>query len=163
MNRPIITICLAVISLFSIAQDIEDDYILETKYRNPIDTAKISNGESPYLLLFVHNAHGECNCATRNIHKALSRDSLGLRAKNNIKLYVVYPRYSEKNIQEFESFNGRNVVLAFDFQGKYRRSFLREGNTTPFIVLFDGKGNKWTHLGGSFEKVKGFIENSLSK
>ncbi len=163
MNKYLITICLIFNVLISVAQNMDDSCILETKYRNPIDTADISRGEIPCMVLFVHSTHENCHkCATRRMLEALAKDSLGFREQWNIKLYVVYPNYSNRDIKAFEHYQAKNAILAFGHDGEYRKAF-GGGNATPFIILYDGKGHCWTRLGGTYDDLVSTAEFWLRK
>lgn len=135
-------------------QNISDTTILETRFRNPIDTVTISVGKHPSIVLFVHSNCRNNNCSTGQLLKALCEDSLDLRKNNNIKLYVVYPNeYSKMDVDEFDSYSPENAVVAFDIGGTYRRKFGFNINVTPFVVIFDGKGNKIVQEGGTYKKI----------
>lgn len=163
MSKYLISICLIFNVLISVAQNMDDSYILETKYRNPIDTADISRGRTPCMVLFVHPTHENCHkCATSRMLEALAKDSLGLREQWNIKLYVIYPHYSKRDIKTFEHYQAKNTILAFDYEGKYRKTF-DSGNTTPFIALYDGKGHCWTILGGTYDTLVSYTKLWLQK
>lgn len=136
------------------AQNISDTTILETRFRNPIDTVTISVGKNPSIVLFVHSNCRNNNCPTGRLLKALSEDSLNLRKNNNIKLYVVYPNeYSKKDVAEFDSYSPDNAVVAFDINRTYRKKFGFNINVTPLVVIFDGKGNKIVQEGGTYKEI----------
>lgn len=163
MKKYFISICLIFNILLSAAQNVDDSYVLETKYRNPIDTTNISRGETPCMVLFVHSTHENCHkCATSKMLEALAKDSLGLREQWNIKLYVVYPYYSDRDIKMFEHYQAKNSILAFDYDGKYRKTF-NNGYNTPFIVLYNGKGHCWTRLGGTYDTLVSSAKSWLQK
>lgn len=154
-------LCLLGNMIFSFAQKADEDYILETKYRNPIDTTDISNCKTPCMVLFVHSTHANCYCATEKMLKALSEDSLHIRKKKNIKLYVIYPCYSEKDIRNFESYCPKNAIVAFDTNQEYFRNFSQRF-ITPYIVFYDGKGNHWTKEGGTYGDLILCVESWMS-
>lgn len=134
----------------------QENYVLETRFRNPIDTAKFN--ESPTLLLFVHSkCQHEHLCPTMRMQKALEYDSLGLRFRLHISLYVIYNYYSEKDIKEFESFSPqRKAEVAFYTNAKYKGTF-GDGAETPYMVFYDGKGNRWSKTGGTYEELRDSI------
>ena len=153
-------------SCTAFAQNADDITILETRFRNPIDTLTISKGKNPSIVLFVHSNCKKHNCATGKMLKALGKDSLDLRKNNNIKLFVVYPIYSKRDIAEFDSFNPQNATVAFDINRQYRASFSGDPNTTPFIVVFNGKGDNVIQNGGTYkdlyDTVVSFLKSEVS-
>lgn len=116
----------------------QEDYVLETRFRNPVDTTNFH--DSPTILLFVHSkcSHGY-SCATSQMQKAMEEDSLQIREERGIKLYVVYPKYNEEDIKVFDSHNPILSEVIFYTDTKYRGSF-SDGNLTPFVVFMMGKG-----------------------
>lgn len=129
----------------------QEDYVLETRFRNPVDTTKFHT--NPTLLLFVHSqCHHEHQCATTRMQKALEEDSLQIRKERGIKLYVVYPTYKKEDIKMFDSYNPVLSEVVFYTDTKYKGIF-SEGNLTPFAILYDGKGNVFTRLGGTYEDL----------
>lgn len=81
-------------------------------------------------------------CATSKMQKALEEDSLYLRKVFGIKLYVIYPHYLQKDVEDFESYNPHNAVVAFDLGNQYKRAVMGDKNIFPYMVLFDGKGKR---------------------
>ena len=138
----------------------QEDYVLETRYRNPVDTMKFQ--EQPTILLFVHTKcqHGHL-CPTTRMQKALESDSLGFRKKYNIKLYVIYPSIvSQYDINVFDSFSPtEDAQVAFYTKSDYKGVF-QEGSTTPYIIFYDGKGHIHTKTGGTIEELKDSVENT---
>lgn len=155
MKKVLCILLLICVPVLAIAQRNDEDYVLETRYRNPIDTTTFC--KMPTMLLFVHS---KCNqgyrCATIRMQEALEKDSLGIRSQYGIRLYVIYPRYSDKDIQTFDSFSPINAKVAFYTEGKYWGTF-KEGTTTPYIILYDGKGHMVTKTGGTIEEVKDLV------
>ncbi len=144
---------LLITSYTAFAQNDSDITILETRFRNPIDTSIISKGKNPSIVLFVHPNCRKHNCATGKMLKALGQDSLDLRKSNDIKLFVVYPQYSRIDIAEFDSLNPKNATVAFDINRQYRVSFSGNSNTTPFVVVFNGKGDSIIQNGGTYTEL----------
>ncbi len=137
----------------------QENYVLETRFRNPVDTTKFK--ESPTLLLFVHSKcqHGHL-CPTTRMQKALETDSLGFRRELGMKLYVIYPKYSSDDIQTFDSFMPTDkTVVAFYTKPYYKGTFY-EGNTTPYVVFYDGRGHVRTKIGGTIVELKDSIYGS---
>ena len=135
----------------------QEEYVLETRFRNPVDTVKFH--EIPTMLLFVHSKcqHGHL-CPTTRMQKALETDSLGFRKKYGIKLYVIYPEYSSDDILTFDSFvPTENTAIAFYTKHRYKGTFY-DGNVTPHVVFFDGKGHIRTKTGGNVEELKDSVE-----
>ena len=135
-----------------------EKYILESRYRNPIDTSNFK--ETPTMLVFVHSKceHGGM-CATLRMQKALESDALGFRDKYGIKLYVIYPSYSKSDIETFDSFSPTDATkIAFYTDSRYYGSF-NEGRSTPYVIYYDGKGNIYTKLGGTIEELNDSICN----
>lgn len=133
----------------------QEDYVLETRFRNPIDTAAFS--KNPTMLLFVHSQCKEGRmCPTMKMQKALESDSLGFRSKYGIKLYVIYPKYSEADINTFDSFAPQNATVAFYTSKKYEGTF-SEKAMTPYIVFYDGKGHLHKKEGGTIEELNDSI------
>lgn len=164
--KRLISILLILISCTTLAQSTDDMTVLETRFRNPLDTLTISMGKHPSIVLFVHPNCKKHNCATEKMLKALAQDSLDLRKNNDIKLFVVYPIYSRIDIAEFDSFNPQNATIAFDINRQYRESFSGAPNTTPFVVVFNGKGDKVIQNGGTYtdlyDKVVLFLKPEVS-
>lgn len=69
---------------------------------------------------------------------------------------VIYPNYSEKDIDEFDSFSPQNAELSFYTNIKYYGLFT-ESNTTPYIIFYDGKGHIRKKNGGSIEELNDSI------
>ena len=133
-----------------------EKYILESRYRNPIDTSKFK--DAPTMLVFVHSKceHGGM-CPTLRMQKALESDALGFRGKYGIKLYVIYPSYSTYDIETFDSFSPIGATrIAFYTDSQYYGSF-NEGNNTPYVVYYDGKGHVYTKKGGTIEELNDSI------
>lgn len=136
----------------------QEDYVLETRFRNPVDTAKFH--ESPTMLLFVHSKcqHGHL-CPTTRMQRALETDSLGFRSKFGIKLYVIYPEYSQYDINTFDSFSpAENTVVAFYVKRTHKGTF-HESGSTPHIVFYDGNNHIRTKIGGNVEELKDSVCN----
>lgn len=135
----------------------QEKYVLETRYRNPIDTVKFH--ESPTMLLFVHSKCQSALCSTTKMQMALERDSLGFRTKYGINLYVVYPKYSQSDIATFDSFSPvKGTFVAFYTSLNHRKTF-HEGNITPHIVFYDGKGHVYSKIGGTIEDLNDSVCN----
>ena len=149
---------IALISLFSCISMLalgQEDYILETRLHQPIDIAAFS--KEPTMLLFVHSQCEEGHlCPILKMQKALESDSLGFRSKYGIKLYVIYPKYSEADINIFDSFVPQNATVAFYTSRKYEGTF-SEKSTTPYIVFYDGKGHIHTKEGGTIEELNNSV------
>ena len=141
------------------AQEPQDSVVLESRFCNPIDTTDFAKSSSPVLVLFVHSSHGKtCNCPSSRMQKALETDSLGLREANNIKLYVVCPSGNKSaDIDLFDSYKPQNAMLAFDVNRVY-------GNIKryPYVIFYDGKGGRWTQVGGTYSSLKESIEQWLT-
>lgn len=150
-----IIICLLV-CLSSLNVIGQEEYALETRFRNLIDTAKFN--ESSTLLLFVHSKFQDGHfCPTKRMQKALEYDSLELRFRLKIPLYVIYDHYSEKNINDFDSFSPqRDAKVAFYTRSEYKGTFGDCGET-PYIVFYDGKGNRYSRTGGTYEELRDSI------
>lgn len=154
MNRIIGCILLAFLYCTVFAQNDNDMTILETRFRNALDTLTISKGPSPCIVVFVHSTCGNFKCATTQMQKALEQDSLDLRKNYSIKLYVVYPHeYSSEDVKHFDSYSPLNATVAFDINGQYRMSFGDYINATPFVVVFDGSGKRITQIGGTYQSL----------
>lgn len=135
----------------------QEKYVLETRYRNPVDTVKFH--EDPTMLLFVHSKCQSRSCATTRMQIALERDSLGFRARFGIKLYVIYPKYSQSDIDAFDTFSPtENAVVAFYTSLNHKNTFY-EGNTTPHVVFYDGKGHVYSKTGGTIEELNDSVYN----
>lgn len=134
----------------------QENYVFENRFRNPVDTMAFYT--RPTILLFVHSKCGhEHLCPTTRIQKALEEDSLKIRKERGIKLYVVYPKSYDKNdINTFDTFNPVNAEVVFYTDTKYK-GFFSEGNTTPFVVLYDKKGNVHKWLGGTYNDLVDWI------
>lgn len=137
----------------------QENYVLETRYRNPVDTTNFHS--KPTLLLFVHSKCDNSQCATSRMQKALETDSLNIRKEWGIKLYVIYPNYNENDLEMFDSYMPVLAEIAFYTDTKYKGAFSDE-NSTPFVVLYDGKGNTFTRLGGTYEDLCEFIKRKVS-
>lgn len=136
----------------------QENYVLETRYRNSIDTTRFHS--KPTLLLFVHSKCGNRQCATSRMQKALEKDSLNIRKERGIKLYVIYPNYNENDLEMFDSYTPILAEVAFYTDIKYKGAF-SDGNSTPFVVLYDGKGNTFTRLGGTYRDLCEFIKRKV--
>lgn len=137
----------------------QENYVLETRYRNPIDTTSFHSKST--LLLFVHSKCDNSQCATCRMQKALKRDSLNIRKEREIKLYVIYSNYNKCDLEMFDSYMPVLAEIAFYTDTKYKGAFSDE-NSTPFVVLYDGKGNTFTRLGGTYEDLCEFIKRKVS-
>ncbi len=146
--------------LFSLCVDLswsQENYVLESRYRNPIDTSVFAN--KPTMMLFVHPKCKNGNmCPTARMQKALENDTLGFRSQFGIRLLVVYPKYSENDIKDFDSFEPRDAKVCFYTYSKYRGAWGEE-ETTPFIIFYDGKGHIRSKTGGSIEELKDSVCN----
>ena len=149
MVKLITSLVLCIFSLNAIGQE---DYILETRFRNPIDTAKFH--ETATMLLFVHsNCQHRHLCPTTRMQRALETDSLGFLNRYGIQLFVIYPRYSDYDIKTFDSFSPkRNANVAFYTSHSYKGAF-KEGVSTPYVVFYDGKGHVRTKAGGTIAEL----------
>lgn len=134
--------------------------VFENRFRNPIDTTTFHT--SPTILLFVHSQCGNGHlCATTRMQKALEKDSLQIRKERAIKLYVVYPKcYDIQDINTFDTFNPVNTEVVFYTDTKYKGVF-SEGNSTPYAVIYDGNGNIFKGLWGTYEKLCEFIKSKI--
>ncbi len=136
----------------------QEDYVLETRFRNPVDTVMFH--ESPTLLLFVHSKcqHGH-QCPTTRMQKALESDTLGFINRFGIRLYVIYRNYSQNDINTFDSFSPTdNAKVAFYTNINHQGTF-GEGSTTPYVVFYDGKGHVHTQTGGTIEELHDSVSN----
>lgn len=156
MKKLIIIFWCFLVCLKMVAQE---NYVLETRYRNPIDTTDFHS--KPTLLLFVHSKCNSRQCATLRMQEALEKDSLGIRKERGIKLYVIYPTYKKEDIRMFDFYNPVFAEVAFYTDYKYKGIF-SDGNSTPFAVLYDGKGNVFTRLGGTYEDIYKLMETKIS-
>ena len=138
----------------------QNNYILETKFRNPVDTAKFH--QRPTLLLFSHSkCQNATRCATLRMQEALEKDSMQIRRDRGIKLYVIQPSgYNKKDIDDFESLEPVDAELLFYMDRDCRGSF-SEPNLTPFVRLYDGKGNVYIKVGGSYSELCDMIKDVL--
>lgn len=157
MKKVIFIIYLYSVCLTAMGQD---TCILETMFRNPIDTAKFHL--RPSLLLFSHpKCKNATLCTTLLMQRALEKDSLNIRKDRDIKLYVIQPfGYDKNDINDFESFEPVNSELLFYINIGFRGSF-SEPNLTPFIILYDGKGNVFTKTGGSYSELCDMIRKVM--
>ena len=93
------------------------------------------------------------------MQKKIETDSLGFLRKFGIKLYVIYPEYSQYNINTYDSFSPtENTVVAFYTQRTHQGLF-HESGSTPHIVFFDGKGHIRTKTGGTVEELNDSVCN----
>lgn len=138
----------------------QENYALETRFRNPVDTVKFSR--NPTCLLFVHSHSKGHLCPTSRMQQALEKDSLQIRKERGIKLYVIYPSYKEDDIRMFDYYNPVLSEVAFYTDRKYKGSF-SEGTSTPFVVLYDGKGNVFTKSGGTYEELCELIKTKIPR
>lgn len=145
-------------TLFSIPSFAQEDCIFETYYRNPIDTTKFVSSGKPSVMLFVHSKCGH-SCPTRRMQEAFEADSCSIRNKNGIKLYVVYPSYSEEAKQDFDSYKPKNAELLFWVNKP--ENFYGYRNTTPYIILFNGKGQLWYQTGGTYEDFVNLVKTNI--
>ena len=154
------SIIILVCVLFCITEEGQEHCVLETRFRNPVDTTIFHR--QPTLLLFVHSKcnHGRL-CPTMRMQESLEKDSLQIRKRRGIKLYVVYPSYNVEDIKTFDSFNPVLSEVVFYTAQKHKGSF-HEGNATPYIVLYDGNGNAFTRLGGTYEDLCELIETKIA-
>lgn len=149
------TLLILLFSCLSMLSWGQEDYVLETRFRNPIDTAAFS--KNPTMLLFVHSQCKEGHmCSTMKMQKALESDSLGFRSKYGIKLYVVYREYSKADINTFDSFAPQNATVAFYTSRKYEGTF-SEKSVTPYIVFYDGNGHIHKKEGGIIEELNNSV------
>lgn len=95
------------------------------------------------------------------MQEALEKDSLQIRKGRGIKLYVIYPIYKVEDIKTFDFFNPVLSEVVFYTETKHKGSF-SEGNSTPYVVLYDGKGNIFTRLGGTYEDLCELIETKIT-
>ena len=136
----------------------QENYVLETRFRNPIDTVKFH--KTPTMLLFVHSKcqHGHL-CPTTRMQKALESDTFGFINRFGIRLYVIYRYYSQNDINTFDSFSPIvNAKVAFYTNINHQGTF-GEGGTTPYIVFYDGKGHVHTQRGGTIEELNDSVSN----
>lgn len=149
---------LTILLFFCACLDIagQDNYVFENRFRNPVDTMTFYT--RPTILLFVHSkCSHEHLCPTTRIQKALEEDSLKIRKERGIKLYVVYPKYYDtSDINTFDTFNPINAEVLFYTDMRYKGVF-SEGNTTPFIVLYDKKGNVHKRQGCTYKDLVDWI------
>lgn len=131
----------------------QENYILENKFRNPVDTSTFH--KQPTILLFTHPRYKNCGgCPTFAMQKAFEVDNLGIRVKRKIKLYVIYiwgTLYNHKCIEEFEALKPVNADILFYTDTKFEGTFSER--YTPYLRLYDGKGNVYTELGKDYEDV----------
>ena len=134
----------------------QEDYLFETRFRNPVDVHAFNT--SPTMLLFVHpRCPNGTMCPTARMQKALECDSMGFRVRYGIKLFVICPKYSVVDERQFDDFSPINSELIFYTAPKYYGSF-QEGTTTPHIVFNDGKGHMHSMTGGTIEDLKDSVE-----
>lgn len=136
----------------------QDDCIFETFYRNPVDTTKIVSSGKPSIMLFVHTKCGH-SCPTQRMQEALEIDSCAIRNKYGIKLYVVYPSYSEENKQDFYSYKPKNAEVLFWVNKA--KDFYGYKNSTPYIILLNGKGQSWYQTGGTYEDFVNLVKTNI--
>ena len=136
----------------------QEYYVLETKFRNPVDTAKFH--ESPTMLLFVHSKcrHGNL-CPTTRMQKALESDTLGFINRFGIRLYVICQNYSQDDIDTFDSFAPINNANVAFYTNRSHQGTFGEGNMTPYIVFYDGKGHTHSQTGGTIEELNDSVSN----
>lgn len=150
------TLVLSFLGLTAICLWGQENYPLETRFRNPVDVDSFS--KSPTMLLFVHpKCQSEHMCPTARMQKALECDSLGFRVKYGIKLFVICPKYSLVDERQYDNFSPTNSELIFYTAPKFYGTF-QEGTTTPHIVFYDGKGHMQSMTGGTIEELKDSLE-----
>lgn len=149
-----LTILLSICACLNIAG--QEHYVFENRFRNPVDTMTFYT--QPTILLFVHSECGhEHWCPTTRMQKALEEDSLQIRKALGIKLYVAYPTsYNTNDINTFDAFNPKNSEVVFYTDIKYKGVF-SEGNQTPFVVLYDKKGDVHRWQGGTYKDLVDWI------
>lgn len=74
--------------------------------------------------------------------------------------YVIYPNYNENDLEMFDSYTPVLAEVAFYTDIKYKGAF-SDGKSTPFVVLYDGKGNTFTRLGGTYRDLCEFIKREV--
>lgn len=150
--------CYIIINAFSIPSFAQEDCIFEAYYRNPIDTTMFVSSGKPSVMLFVHSKCGH-SCPTQRMQEAFEADSCSIRNKYGIKLYVVYPSYSEEAIQDFDSYKPKNAEILFCVNKP--ENFYGYRNTAPYIILFNGKGQFWCQTGGTYEDFVNLVETNI--
>lgn len=90
----------------------QSSYFLETRYRNPVDTTNIIHSNISSIMLFVHSKCGH-GCPTQRMQTLLELDSCNIRKEYGLKLYVVYPSFSAKDISDFDSHKATNSEILF--------------------------------------------------
>ena len=128
----------------------QNTYFLETRYRNPVDTTRIIHSTIPSLMLFVHSKCGH-SCATQRMQAFLELDSCKIRKKYGLKLYVVYPSFSAKDISDFDSHKANNSEILFI--ANKMDNFYGYNKTTPYVILFCGNGKVLTFSHGSYKDL----------
>lgn len=136
----------------------QNTYFLETRYRNPVDTTRIIHSTIPSLMLFVHSKCGH-SCATQRMQAFLELDSCKIRKKYGLKLYVVYPSFSAKDISDFDSHKTNNSEILFI--ANKMDNFYGYNKTTPYVILFCGNGKVLTFSHGSYKDLVKFIEKNI--
>lgn len=149
---------LTIAMLFSISCFSQDDCLFETYYRNPIDTSRFVSSGKPSILLFVHSKCGH-GCPTLRMQKALEIDSCSIRKEFGIKLYVVYPSYSIKDFEDFNSYHPKNAEVLFWVNKP--KAFYGFNDSTPYVLLFNGKGQSWDQTGGTYDEVINLIKTNI--
>lgn len=138
----------------------QNSYFLETRYRNPVDTARIIHQSNPSVMLFVHS---KCRhrhmCMTQRMLEDLALDSCEIRKEYGLKLYVVYPSFSAKDISDFDSHKATNSEILF-IADKLDTFYGYKG-ATPYVILFCGNGKVLTFPHGTYEELVKFIETNI--
>lgn len=138
----------------------QNTYFLETRYRNPVDTTRIIHSDIPSLMLFVHSKH-EHGCPTQRMQALLELDSCNIREEYGLKLYVVYPSFSARDIRDFDSHKATNSEILF--VADELENFYGYNKTTPYVILFCGNGKVLPFSHGTHEELVKFIETNVHR
>lgn len=138
----------------------QSSYFLETRYLNPVDTTYIIHSGVPSLMLFVHSKCGH-SCPTQRMQAFLELDSCKIRKEYGLKLYVVYPSFSAKDISDFDSHKATNSEIIFIADNL--ETFYGYNKTTPYVILFCGNGKVLTFSHGTYEELVKIIKTNVQR
>lgn len=138
----------------------QSSYFLETRYRNPVDTTNIIHSNISSIMLFVHSKCGH-GCPTQRMQTLLELDSCNIRKEYGLKLYVVYPSFSAKDISDFDSHKATNSEILFI--ADELENFYGYNKTTPYVILFCGNGKVLTFSQGTYDELVKLIETYIHR